>query len=209
MARKRTLGLVVSTLVCLAAAALVASLIFSIRRPDPRVTKLLAKAERAEAGQQFGRAVQAYRQALEIDPENEAARRRWSALAARLNRPVPKQVVARVLALARRGDAAALAALLDKTPAAVRARGGDQATPLHLATAEGRIEAVRLLLERGALVEANDGFGQTPLLKAAFAGHTTVVKALLDFGARVNPERPGRTTALHWAVIRWRPDLAE
>jgi ankyrin repeat protein len=59
-------------------------------------------------------------------------------------------------------------------------------TPLCLAAGEGRLTAVRYLLDEGADLNGRDADGNTPLTEAAFFGHAPVVKELLVRGANVN-----------------------
>jgi ankyrin repeat protein len=91
------------------------------------------------------------------------------------------------------GDTARLAARLDSGESAVR---DDAVTSLlEFAALGGSVEAVQLLLDRGA--DPDDG----SLLDAARAGHPDVLALLLAAGARVDRRDPdtGRT-ALHAAV---------
>ena len=91
------------------------------------------------------------------------------------------------------GDTARLAARLDSGESAVR---DDFATSLlEFAALGGSVEAVQLLLDRGA--DPDDG----SLLDAAQAGHPDVLALLLAAGAHVDRRDPdtGRT-ALHAAV---------
>ena len=82
----------------------------------------------------------------------------------------------------------------------VNARG-DCCMPLFLAAGEGRLPAVRYLLDQGAEVNAREEFGDTALTEAAYNGQLAVAKELLFRGAEANAVgREG--TALDVAIIR-------
>jgi ankyrin repeat protein len=84
---------------------------------------------------------------------------------------------------ARKGDAGAVKALLDKG-ADVNARFRYGATALSYASDKGHTEVVKILLERGADVNVRDTFyHSSPLEWAASKGYSAIVKALLDKGA--------------------------
>lgn len=84
---------------------------------------------------------------------------------------------------ARKGDAVAVKALLDKG-ADVNAKFRYGATALSYAADKGHVEVVKILLERGADVNVRDTFYQsTPIQWATSKGHAAIVKALLDKGA--------------------------
>jgi hypothetical protein len=70
---------------------------------------------------------------------------------------------------------------------------------LRQAAEEGRVERVKLLLEKGADVNAADVFRWTPLCWASVSGHVEVVKLLLEKGADVNAADGLRRTPLCWA----------
>ncbi|KAI0269607.1 ankyrin repeat-containing domain protein, partial [Russula aff. rugulosa BPL654] len=58
-------------------------------------------------------------------------------------------------------------------------------TPLHKASASGRIEIVRLLIEHGANVEAKDYLGQTPLdVARLYNGREEMIKLLSEHVAK-------------------------
>lgn len=87
------------------------------------------------------------------------------------------------LAAARKGDAAAVKALLDKG-VDVNAKTRYGATALSYACDKGHVDVVKLLIERGADVNAKDTFyGEVPLGWALSKGHAPIVKLLLDKGA--------------------------
>lgn len=75
--------------------------------------------------------------------------------------------------------------LLHFAGANVNSRAGGS-MPLSLAAAEGRINAVRYLIDEGAEVNAREKLGDTALTEAAFYGQTATVKELLLHGADVN-----------------------
>ena len=55
-------------------------------------------------------------------------------------------------------------------------------TALHCASAKGRVEVIKLLVEHGADKEAKDADGATPLHLAAFNGHVEAIKLLVQLG---------------------------
>jgi ankyrin repeat protein len=75
--------------------------------------------------------------------------------------------------------------LLHLAGASVNSRGAG-GTPLFLAAGEGRLNAVRYLLDEGADVNLCGAYGNTALTEATYYGHVTVIKELLGRGANVN-----------------------
>lgn len=67
-----------------------------------------------------------------------------------------------------------------------------------LAAYSGRVDTVRMLIEKGADVDALNDNGQSPLAGAIFKGEAQVVEALAELKA--NP-RLGRPTAIETAKI--------
>lgn len=93
------------------------------------------------------------------------------------------------------GDVARLAALAARG-VALDAADADARTPLHWASATGRLAAAEFLLERaGARVDARDDGGWTPLMSAASAGLAPVVALLLNRSAAVL----GKIGAWRWS----------
>lgn len=94
---------------------------------------------------------------------------------------------------ARTGDVATLNALIAANPALVNAKNSIHRTALFDAAAYGKVDAVKLLLSKGAAVNFDvhpdaegDDPGCTPLLLAAENGHLEVARLLLNKGANVN-----------------------
>jgi glutaminase len=54
----------------------------------------------------------------------------------------------------------------------------DGRTALHLAASDGRIDALRFLLERGANPDVSDRWGNQPLDDAERGGHFEIIEAL-------------------------------
>jgi ankyrin repeat protein len=75
--------------------------------------------------------------------------------------------------------------LLHLAGANVNSRGAN-GTPLFLAAGEGRLNAVRYLLDEGADINLHGEYGNTALTEATYYGHTSVIKELLMRGADVN-----------------------
>lgn len=75
--------------------------------------------------------------------------------------------------------------LLHLAGANVNSRGAS-GTPLFLAAGEGRLNAVRYLLDEGADVNLRGEYGNTALTEATYYGHVSVIKELVMHGADVN-----------------------
>lgn len=87
----------------------------------------------------------------------------------------------------------------------------DGLTPLLLATWEGHLEAVEILLQNGATVDASQDH-QTSLNWAAQRNHLEIAKLLLRHGADVNAQdKPERNSAsiLHTAVFQGHEDFVQ
>ena len=76
-----------------------------------------------------------------------------------------------------------------------------------MAAARGQLDAVRLLLDRGADPSVPDSAGTAPLMLAAGGGHAAVVRELVARGADLDALGPesGRT-AFHYACGRNQPE---
>lgn len=57
--------------------------------------------------------------------------------------------------------------------------------PIHLATLNGHLEAVKLLIANGADVNAGDGDNSTPIFCAGYRGYLDILNTLVDHGATI------------------------
>ena len=74
------------------------------------------------------------------------------------------------------------------------------AQPLHFAAADGDIESVKLLLDRGAKINAATQDGWTALHFACLRGDEGLVQLLLDRGADLNMTTKSGMSALSIAM---------
>jgi len=90
-------------------------------------------------------------------------------------------------------------ALLNAEPQLMNERTGLGETPLHYLAVENQLDAVRLLIARGAAVSTLNECRTTPLSDAASLGYDEMVGLLLDHGAMLHV--PGQEEpVLHGAV---------
>ena len=104
-----------------------------------------------------------------------------------------------VLVAARDGDATTLKRLLDRDHTLVEAEYW-YAPPLHFAVREGHIDAVNLLLRRGANVFGQSLYGQETLLQMALDRGHHAVAALLREELQRRAASDGTKHAVHAAV---------
>jgi ankyrin repeat protein len=97
--------------------------------------------------------------------------------------------------------------LLQMTGARVNGQGSCCA-PLLLAASEGRLDAIRYLLDQGADVNARDERGRSALTEAAFNGNASVIKELILRGAELNA-LSDEGTALDIAINKKHEDAVE
>jgi ankyrin repeat protein len=130
--------------------------------------------------------------------------------------PVLSAVLARAPALdvfeaAVVGDIARVRALVAREPGLVTARNPIGWTPLHFAGFGGKLDAVKLLLERGAVLDARatNVFRNTPLQTASLCGEREVIAYLLERGADPNIRQGEGFGPLHDAAALGRIDIIQ
>ncbi|XP_059045138.1 ankyrin-1-like [Achroia grisella] len=107
------------------------------------------------------------------------------------------------LACRRQCSLLTIKALLDSANDIVNYGSTEGVTPLHIASGQGRVELIQLLLEYGASINVQDFDGDTPLHDAALAAQHEAVTILLHAGA--DPEiknGPSLLTAFHLACCK-------
>ena len=106
-------------------------------------------------------------------------------------------------------DAGLIEFLLDKG-AKIDLAGPQLNTPLHVAAAHDRREAVGALVKRGAALEIKDDYGRTALvLCARERGQAATARILIDAGADVNAVDKFGSDALELAAWRGKAELID
>jgi hypothetical protein len=95
--------------------------------------------------------------------------------------------------------------LLDKGEAVDAKQNGQ--TALHVASMNGKVDIISILIARGAKVDAVDEQGITPLMLAAKDGQVDAVKALLAQGANIEAQNKMGENALHIAGAHGKKDV--
>ena len=98
--------------------------------------------------------------------------------------------------------------LISKHPELVNAKGGKEATSMHVAARAGHTDILSLLLEHGADVDGQGMFGQTPLHRAAWSGKLEIGRCLLDHGANIHARDEEDWTPLFTAVFKGHVEFA-
>jgi len=73
---------------------------------------------------------------------------------------------------------------------------------LHLATFDGNVFLLIILLHKNIPIDAPDPAGHTCLMWAAYHGYPAVVELFLNWGASVHGRDEKGFTALHWALVK-------
>ncbi|XP_038212816.1 ankyrin repeat and SOCS box protein 3-like [Zerene cesonia] len=106
------------------------------------------------------------------------------------------------LACRHRSSIKVIKALLDHLPDMVNYGSTENVTPLHICSAQGRIEIVQLLIEYNAMLDVQDFDGDTPLHDAALATEHEAVEVLLHAGAEPEIRNDANYTPFHLACYK-------
>ena len=90
--------------------------------------------------------------------------------------------------------------LIAEYPEHVKARGGAEVTPMHVAARAGHADILSLLLDHGAGVDDGGHISQTPLHRASYFGKVEAGQILLDRGADIHARDVSGRTPLYMAV---------
>jgi ankyrin repeat protein len=110
---------------------------------------------------------------------------------------------------AKKGDIAAVQALLKQNPDLVSSKDENQNTPLYLAAWRGQTAIAELLLANGADLEARNAQGSTPLSIAAGSGRREMAELLLAHKAEVNVRNQWGETPLIKAAAEGYTEVVE
>ena len=113
-----------------------------------------------------------------------------------------------VWAAARDNDTDALKTHLDQMDDLGELDPTHHLAALNWAAIGGSVDAVGLLLDRGADINARSKDEATALLQAAFMGRDEVVALLIERGAEINPvsmfrHTPMDAAELNWGIVQW------
>lgn len=93
-------------------------------------------------------------------------------------------------------------ALLKSVPDIANYGNTENVTPLHIASALGRLDVMQLLLDYGAMIDVQDFDGHTALHDAALATQPEAIKLLLTAGADAEILNDCNFTAFHFASYK-------
>ncbi len=99
------------------------------------------------------------------------------------------------------------ALLLDRYSANIHNKDHNGNTPLHDAAERGNLQALALLLERGADIENRNSNGSTPLQLAGVFNNREAIKLLLDSSADISSRDSNNNTVLWYVLRKLSPDF--
>ncbi|XP_030641535.1 E3 ubiquitin-protein ligase MIB2 isoform X2 [Chanos chanos] len=112
----------------------------------------------------------------------------------------------RLVIEAAHGSAAKVRELLQKYPDKVDIKNQGK-TALQVASHQGHMDVVKVLLQANSSIELKDEDGDTALHYTAFGNQADITRLLINKGANVNTLNNSMCTALHIAVNKGFPDV--
>jgi len=107
------------------------------------------------------------------------------------------------------GDAETVTKLVS-AKATVNLANTDGVTPLMIASANGQVKIVTVLLKAGADVEAKTSTQQvTALMFASLCGHLEVARALVDGGANIKASDKDKNAAIDYSILVFKDETKE
>ncbi|RHZ59002.1 hypothetical protein CDV55_105232 [Aspergillus turcosus] len=105
------------------------------------------------------------------------------------------------------GQTRVLELLLDEYGADIEQHCCKSITPLNCAVGLGKLDLIKVLIDRGANIHAGEGGGPRPLLQSALSGDLGCMQFLIEKGADVHQTAPAggpgeAWSCLHFMVIR-------
>ncbi|KAI8556613.1 hypothetical protein RHMOL_Rhmol05G0267700 [Rhododendron molle] len=112
---------------------------------------------------------------------------------------------------AQNGEVESVEAMVDEEPSVVdRTTARERLSALHLAAANGQIQVLSMLLDRGVNPDVLNRHKQSPLMLAAMYGKTSCVERLLEARANILMfDSLHRRTCLHYAAFYGHPDCLQ
>ncbi len=112
----------------------------------------------------------------------------------------PKTPYEHLMAAIETGDLYAVRRELDKgtDPNKLPPARDEPVAPICAAASDGKVEVVRLLLDRGAQIDSGDGWDGSPLEAAATNNQIAVMELLVARGAKVNDFGDGKGSYSLW-----------
>lgn len=106
------------------------------------------------------------------------------------------------LACRQNGSIKTISALLNSVNDIANYGSTECVTPLHVASTQGKLEVMQLLIDYGAIIDVQDFDGDTPLHDAALSKQHEAVSLLLHAGADVEIKNEPDYTPLHLACYK-------
>jgi len=152
---------------------------------------------------QYREAEQAYRRAIEINPDYKPPYYNLGVLQIEKEKSedIDNVSISALICASAAGYADVVILLLEDEGVDIHAVDKKGRTALVWASARGHVGVVRLLIDEGADIGLADNEGRTALMWASVRDHVETVRLLLDQGADIDANDIDGCTALTWASV--------